>query len=106
MNQERKGITLMDMRSLQWLSITTTSSNDISPMKDERSNGFRSQKMKVMCWKQRLVTPNSGYQYRTKEGIDMVEYHVDSSHLFEERMRRETRYGGQLSVQREPDIHD
>jgi len=36
----------------------------------------------------------------------MVEYHVDSSHLFEERMRRETRFGGQLSVQREPEVDD
>ena len=54
----------------------------------------------------RLVTPNSGYQYRTKEGTDIVEYHVDSSHLFEERMRRETRFGGQLSVWREPNVDD
>jgi len=51
-----------------------------------------------------LVMPNSGYQYRTKEGTDMVEYHVDSLHLSEERMRRETSFGGQLSVQREPNV--
>jgi len=52
------------------------------------------------------VTPNSGYQYRTKEGFDMVECHVDSLHLFEERMRMKTRFGGQLSVQREPNVDD
>ena len=49
-----------------------------------------------------LVIPKSGYQYRMKEESGMLEYHVDSSHLFEERMKRETRFGGQLSVQRDP----
>ena len=45
-----------------------------------------------------LVTMNSGYKYTTKNGIDMVKYHVDSSYLVQDQMNKETEFGGKLSV--------
>ena len=45
-----------------------------------------------------LVTKNSGYKYTTKNGIDMVKYHVDSSYLVQDQMNKETEFGGKLSV--------
>jgi hypothetical protein len=32
--------------------------------------------------KKGLVTKNSGYKYKNRDGIDMVEYHVDSNKIF------------------------
>ena len=45
-----------------------------------------------------LVTPNSGYKYKNKEGDNMVEYHVDSAKTWDEKLTKETRFGGYLSV--------
>jgi hypothetical protein len=56
--------------------------------------------------KKRLVTPNSGYKYRDNEGKDMVDYHVDSSNTWEEKLTNETIFGGRLSMRRQPTIKD
>ena len=45
------------------------------------------------------VTKGSGYQYDTDGGA-MVEYHIDSADIFQKRMKG-TKYGGNLSVQRD-----
>ncbi len=45
-----------------------------------------------------LVTQNSGYKYTNKEGEDMVEYHVDSANTWDEKLTKEKRFGGCLSV--------
>ena len=52
-----------------------------------------------------LVAKNSGYKYTDKNGIDMVEYHVDSSYLFQDQMNKETEFGGKLSVRLEQHEH-
>ncbi len=44
--------------------------------------------------KQGLVTKNSGYKYKNRDGINMVEYHVDSNKIFQEEADKETRFGG------------
>jgi len=45
-----------------------------------------------------LVTPNSGYRYTDDTGQFMVEYHVDSYQGFQDKMDKETEFGGKLSV--------
>ena len=50
-----------------------------------------------------LLTINSGYRYKDNAGNDMVEYHVDCCHLFQERMNKETKFGGNLSVRKPAD---
>jgi hypothetical protein len=45
-----------------------------------------------------LVPKDSGYRYKTKNGEEMVEYHVESCKEFQERMNEETKFGGRLSV--------
>jgi len=45
-----------------------------------------------------LVSRDSGYRYTTKNGEEMVEYHVDSCKEFQERMNSETKFCGKLSV--------
>jgi hypothetical protein len=52
---------------------------------------------------QGLVPRNSGYRYKNSHGVDMVEYHVDSSKLFQDDADKETRFGGHLSVRIEMD---
>ncbi len=49
-----------------------------------------------------LVTINSGYKYKSRDGVDMVECHVDSCSTFEETLNGTTRFGGHLSVRRDP----
>jgi hypothetical protein len=39
---------------------------------------------------QGLVTRNSDYRYRDTHGVDMVEYHVDYSKLFQDDVDKET----------------
>jgi hypothetical protein len=56
--------------------------------------------------KKRLVTQNSGYKYRDIDGKDMVEYHLDSSNASEEKLTCETRFGGSLSIRRQPTVYD
>lgn len=48
-----------------------------------------------------LVPTNSGYKYTDEDGIEMVEYHVDSSYRFQDQMNTETEFGGKLSVRLE-----
>ena len=45
-----------------------------------------------------LVPKDSGYKYRDAASVDMVEYHVVSCHLFQDRMNKEMEFGGCLSV--------
>ncbi len=49
-----------------------------------------------------LVTIKSSYKYKCRDGIDMLEYLVDSCSTFEEALNSTTRFGGHLSVHREP----
>ncbi len=45
-----------------------------------------------------LVPKNSGYQYKSENGNEMAEYHVDACKEFQEKMNKETNFGGKLSV--------
>jgi hypothetical protein len=45
-----------------------------------------------------LVTQYSGYKYKKKEGEDMVEYHVDFAKTWDEKLTKETRFGGYFGV--------
>ncbi len=48
------------------------------------------------------IPKQAGYQYYHPETDKaMVEYHIDTSELFQERMNKETPYGGQRSVRYE-----
>jgi hypothetical protein len=47
--------------------------------------------------KKEVIPKNSGYQYLLKDGLDMVEYHVDSLKLFQQRLNG-LELGGSLSV--------
>ena len=44
-----------------------------------------------------MIPKNNGFHYKTKDGVDMVEYHIDSHSLFQDRMAA-TEFGGNLSV--------
>ena len=48
------------------------------------------------------ITAESGFSYKTDDGIDMVEYHVDSSYVFDERLSL-LPFGGNLSVRKPVD---
>ncbi len=48
--------------------------------------------------KQGLITKNNGYKYKNRDGIDMVEYHVNSNKIFQEEADKETRFGRYLSI--------
>jgi hypothetical protein len=52
---------------------------------------------------QGLVTRNSGYRYKNSHGVDMVEYHVGSSKLFQDDADKEAWFSGRLSVHIEMD---
>ena len=45
------------------------------------------------------ITAGSGFGYKTDDGIDMVEYHVDASYVFDERLSL-LPFGGNLSVRK------
>jgi hypothetical protein len=49
------------------------------------------------------VESNSGYRYKIFEGHNAVEYHVDSTSVFQERADQETQLWGFFSVQVEND---
>jgi len=51
----------------------------------------------VQNWKKKMIPKNNGFHYKTKDGVDMVEYHIDSHSLFQDRMAA-TEFGGNLSV--------
>jgi hypothetical protein len=53
-----------------------------------------------------VLTPNSGYKYIDNEGKEMVEYHVDSSNAWQEKLTNETWFGGSLSIRRQSKIND
>jgi hypothetical protein len=40
----------------------------------------------------------SGYRYESDTGVTMVEYHVDTCDVFQQRMNEETKYGGRRSI--------
>ena len=42
------------------------------------------------------------YLYQDESGKDMVEYHVDTNPVFQDRMNAETRFGGRVSVRKDP----
>jgi hypothetical protein len=48
------------------------------------------------------ITADSGYCYKTDDGIDMVEYHVDASYIFDERLSL-LPFGGNLSIRKPVD---
>jgi hypothetical protein len=48
--------------------------------------------------KQGAVASNSAYRYKNFEGQNTVEYHVDSSSIFQGKADKETRFSGFLSV--------
>jgi hypothetical protein len=70
---------LYEHRMYQWIQLSTAQSEELE--------------------KQGLVTKNSGYKYKNHDGIDLVEYPVDSNKIFQEKADTETRFGGHLSVQ-------
>ena len=43
------------------------------------------------------VPDDAGYEYTTKDGEEMVEFHVDDCKSFSAKMNSTTKYGGQLS---------
>jgi len=47
------------------------------------------------------IQPNSGYRYSDENGNDMVELHVDTCNILEERANNETKFGGNLNVRKE-----
>ncbi len=49
-----------------------------------------------------VQTPKNIYAVFQLEHINMVEYHVDCCHLFQDRMNKETKFGGELSMQKNP----
>jgi spore cortex formation protein SpoVR/YcgB (stage V sporulation) len=50
--------------------------------------------------KKGFIRPNSGFQYIDQNGRDMVELHMDTCHIFEERANDETKFGGNLSARK------
>jgi DnaJ-class molecular chaperone len=89
---------LMGTRSQKRPAIETSMCNANFNMSDACTAGSKLQPKKVKKVQQGLVTRNSGYQYKDSHGVDMVEYHVDFSKLFQDDADKETRFGGHLNV--------
>ncbi len=70
-----------ECRTHQWIQITAAESMDLE------KNGY--------------IQPNSGYRYSDENGNDMVELHVDTCNILEERANNITKFGGNLSVRKE-----
>ena len=68
-----------EIRAHRWLQITLVESNELE------LNGS--------------ITTNSGFKYVADDGIDMVEYHVDASYKFDQRLQY-LPFGGNLSVRK------
>ena len=49
----------------------------------------------------KLIPKDSGYKYTNEDGVNMIEYHVDCCHLFQDRMNKETLFGGRLSMRKD-----
>ncbi len=71
-----------ERRAHHWIQITR-----------EESKEFKNKK---------IIPKDCGYKYTNENGINMVEYHVDCCHLFQDRMNKETKFGGELSVWKDP----
>ena len=98
MNAERKVIMWMDMKNLQLLNTENHSSNDTLPescmfhwiqitLKEHHSleeKGF--------------IPKGSGYHYTNAIGVEMVEHHVNSCHIFQDQMNTETEFRRKLSI--------
>ncbi len=95
----------MAMKSQQLLSITTVKQYLMYERQMHHWIQLTAKESKEMETKG-LVTPNSGCKYKNKEGEDMVEQHVDSAKTWDEKLTKETRFGGYLSVQRVAQIND
>ncbi len=50
-----------------------------------------------------FIKADSGYQYEDENGNQMVELHVDTCNILEERANNETKYRGKLSVRKAQD---
>jgi predicted HTH domain antitoxin len=48
--------------------------------------------------REEIIPVSSGYYYTDELQNEMVEYHVDICHLFQDRMNERTKFGGNLSV--------
>ena len=68
-----------ERRAHRWIQLTLNESKELEEKK--------------------LIPRNSGYRYTNGDGVNMVEYHVDSLGLFQERMDR-LEFGGNLSVRK------
>ncbi|KAI2506094.1 hypothetical protein MHU86_8325 [Fragilaria crotonensis] len=68
-----------EIRAHRWLQMTLTESKELE------SKGS--------------ITKNCGFNYIGDDGIDMVEYHIDASYEFEERLQF-LPFGGNLSVRK------
>jgi hypothetical protein len=66
-----------ERRAHRWIQLTLNESKEIEEKK--------------------LIPQNSSYRYTNGDGVNMVEYHVDSLGLFQERMDR-LEFGGNLSM--------
>ena len=42
----------------------------------------------------------SGYHYATPEGVEMVNYHLDAFHRFQEEVNNRSTYGALVSVRK------
>ena len=73
---------LMVTRSQKPSAIDTSMCNVTFNMVDTCTAGSKLQLKKVKKVQQGFVTRNSGYQYKDRHGVDMVEYRVDSSKVF------------------------
>ncbi len=50
---------------------------------------------------QTIIPRQAGYWYQTETCQSMVEYNVDTCDLFQQRMNKETKFGGKRSVRYE-----
>lgn len=69
-----------EIRTHRWLQITLVESNELE-------------------LKGSITTKNSGFNYVADNGIEMVEYHVDASYEFDQRLHL-LPFGGNLSVRK------
>ncbi len=70
-----------EQRMFQWIQIT--------------------QEEPIRLKEQGIISRQAGYPYQTETGHAMVEYNVDTSDLFQQRMNEWTKFGGRRSVRYE-----
>jgi hypothetical protein len=71
-----------EQRAHRWIQITREESKELEMKK--------------------LIPKDSGYKYTNEDGVNMIEYHVDCCHLFQDKMNKETIFGGRLSMHKDP----